>query len=350
MLTLSRNQYAVVSQLAHHNIPPSALITITPPAGSPTPYLPTSHILSIISEHAATTALVLLPGIQYYSGQLLDVRAITAHAHSLDIPIGWDLAHAAGNVPLSLHDWDVDFAAWCTYKYLNAGPGAIGALFVHERHGAVHPPPSSSASSASSAPTFRPRLSGWWGQDKRTRFAMGPTFVPTPGAAGFQVSNPSALDLAALLASLRLFDRTDMPALAGRSRRLTAYLEQLLLRSPARAAAPRRSASGDLTNREGAGPAPLYEVITPADPGERGAQLSVRFAAGLMPGVMARLEREGVVVDERKPDVIRVAPAPLYNTFADVQRFAAAWERAVDGAVAELAGVGKGEGEERNGW
>lgn len=251
----------------------------------------TSKILNTISQHASSTALILLPGIQYYTGQYFDIPTITAHAHAHSLPIGWDCAHAAGNVDLQLHAWDVDFAAWCTYKYLNAGPGAIGAIFVNRRHGLVD------MDAASPSERFRPRLSGWWGADKATRFRMDNRFHPRPGAAGYQVSNPSALDLASLTASLQVFSQTSIAALRAKSLRLTAYLERLLLT-----------------------PSPLskhYHIITPPDPAARGAQLSVKLDSDLLDPVMQYLQREGVVVDERRPDVIRVAPAPLYNTFVD---------------------------------
>ncbi|KAF3011072.1 Kynureninase (L-kynurenine hydrolase) [Curvularia kusanoi] len=311
------DHYAALSQIAHHNLDPSALVTIEPPPGY-SPYISTEHILSVISKHAATTALVLLPGIQFYSGQFLDIELITRHCHSNGIPIGWDLAHAVGNVPLKLHDWNVDFAAWCNYKYMNGGPGVIGGLFVHETHGRVEQAPVASlhtsdssngkkASASSNSETnqsqlaYRPRLSGWWGSDKSSRFAMENKFVPIPGASGFQLSNPSALDMTSVLASLDVFSMTTMDALRERSVRLTGYLEARLLRYKG-------------------GEAP-YRIITPLNPAERGAQLSVLLNPGLLDSVQAYIEERGVVVDERKPDVLRIAPAPLYNNFHDIHRF-----------------------------
>ncbi|KAF2453282.1 kynureninase 1 (L-kynurenine hydrolase 1)(Biosynthesis of nicotinic acid protein 5-1) [Lineolata rhizophorae] len=309
------DHYAALSQLHHHSLPPSALICITPPANpSNSPYLPTSHILSVIEAHASSTAVLLLPGIQYYSGQLLDVAAITAFARARGVAVGWDLAHAAGNVPLRLHDWGVDFAAWCSYKYLNAGPGAMAGLFVHERHGAVDP---------RRALGYTPRLSGWWGHDKGSRFDMGPAFVPIAGAAGWQVSNPSALDASAVLASLAVFGKTSMDALREKSVRLTGYLEFLLTH--------RVGGTGNVENE----PEPPYEIITPRNPAERGAQLSVRLKEGLLDVVMEILEAEGVVTDERRPDVIRVAPAPLYNTYVDVWRFVKVFKEACRKAKAD---------------
>lgn len=317
-----REQYAALSQLAHHNLPPSALVTITPPDSS-SPYLSTEHILSVISQHAASTAIVLLPGIQFYSGQFFDIKLITHHCHLHDITVGWDLAHAVGNVPLNLHEWNVDFAAWCNYKYMNGGPGVIGGLFVHETHGKVDKAAPSkeiegtakgSASEGSVQQLlFRPRLSGWWGSDKSSRFRMENIFVPMPGASGFQLSNPSALDMTAVMASLDVFSLTTMDALRERSIRLTAYLEARLLRYDGEEAP--------------------YTIITPLNPVERGAQISVRLNPGLLNSVMETLEEEGVVVDERKPDVIRVAPAPLYNSFWDVHRFTLVFQAACKKAL-----------------
>ncbi|KAF2473441.1 kynureninase [Lindgomyces ingoldianus] len=304
------DHYAALSQLAHHNFPPSALVTINPPSSS-LPYLSNEHILSIISQHAATTALVLLPGIQYYSGQFFDINLITHHCHSLGITVGWDLAHAVGNVPLKLHDWNVDFAAWCNYKYMNGGPGVIGGLFVHETHGKIEEesPAANSADGESEKQLhYRPRLSGWWGSDKSSRFRMDNVFVPIPGASGFQLSNPSALDMTAVMASLDVFSLTTMDALREKSFRLTAYLEARLLRY--------------------GGVKPPYTIITPSNPTERGAQLSVLLNPGLLDPVMELLEEEGVVADERRPDVIRVAPAPLYNSYMDVHRFIAVFHDA----------------------
>jgi kynureninase len=259
----------------------------------------------VITQHAATTALVLLPGIQFYSGQYFDIDLITRHCHAHGITIGWDLAHAVGNVPVKLHEWDVDFAAWCNYKYMNGGPGVIGGLFVHEKHGKVGKGVPSARSEGAGGEdvdyTYRPRLSGWWGGDKSIRFNMENTFVPMPGASGFQLSNPSALDLTSVMASLDVFSLTTIDALRTRSIRLTSYLEERLLRWT--------------------GGEPPYKIITPLNPMERGAQISVLLNPGLLDHVQEYIEENGVVVDERKPDVLRVAPAPLYNSYWDVHRF-----------------------------
>ncbi|KAI4691627.1 Kynureninase 1 [Alternaria sp. BMP 2799] len=300
------DHYAALSQIAHHNLDPSALVTIDPPSAS-SPYLSNEHILSVISHHAPTTALVLLPGIQFYSGQFFDIELITRHCRSLGITVGWDLAHAAGNVPLKLHDWNVDFAAWCNYKYMNGGPGVIGGLFVHERHGrveqvsAARTDDTNGVASNGTELAYRPRLSGWWGSDKSSRFRMENKFVPIAGASGFQLSNPSALDMTSVMASTDVFALTNMDALRQRSLKLTAYLEARLLKYD--------------------GGEPPYKIITPANPAERGAQLSVLLNPGLLDQVQHYIEERGVVVDERKPDVLRVAPAPLYNSFHDIHRF-----------------------------
>jgi kynureninase len=319
-------QYAALSQIAHHNLDPSALITIEPPSSS-SPYLSNEHILSIISKHAATTALVLLPGVQFYSGQFFDIELITRHCRALGIMVGWDLAHAVGNVPLKLHDWNVDFAAWCNYKYMNGGPGVIGGAFVHERHGKVEEAtPAATTDGAKDTNgkakktnettlTYQPRLSGWWGSDKSSRFCMDNIFVPIPGASGFQLSNPSALDMTSVMASLDVFALTTMEALRERSIRLTGYLETRLLRYP--------------------GGEPPYTIITPSNPAERGAQLSVLLKPGLLDSVLHHLEKEGVVVDERKPDVLRVAPAPLYNTFRNIHDFVGIFHEACRKALAK---------------
>lgn len=287
------------------------MVTIEPPDQS-NPSLTTSYILSVIAEHASTTAILLLPGIQFYSGQFFDIPTITKAARDAGIFVIWDLAHAVGNVPLKLHDWDVDAAAWCTYKYLNAGPGSIGGLFVHERHGQV----------SSGKDGFVNRLSGWWGSDKESRFAMENRFVPIPGAAGFQVSNPSVLDITSLNASLEVFAKAGgMGPLREKSLKLTAYLETLLLSSP------HFNSS--------------FKIITPRDPEQRGAQLSVKLEPGLLDVVMKELEERGVIVDERRPDVVRVAPAPLYNTFKDVYEFRGAFDEALD--IAQKAKAGEVE-------
>ncbi|KAL9106174.1 MAG: hypothetical protein Q9227_008766 [Pyrenula ochraceoflavens] len=297
------DHYAVESQITSHGLQVSdAMVLLNPDPLKQT--ISTDRILSTISEHATNTALIILPGVQFYTGQYLEIEKITKHAHALGIPIGWDCAHAAGNVDLKLHDWNVDFAAWCNYKYLNSGPGAIAAIFVHERHGQVN------MEAKNAEQRYRPRWTGWWGADKSSRFDMENTesdfgsaeFVPRPGAAGYQLSNPSALDLASVTASLEVFHLTNMDQLRRKSLALTGFLELLLQNLP-----------GETGN--------LFEIITPQSPGQRGAQLSLKLKSGLLDAVLEYLSDNGVVVDERKPDVIRVAPAPLYNSYMDVFQF-----------------------------
>lgn len=303
-----KEQYAVESQIRWHGLDPAtSLITIQPDADF---RIATDKILSAIDEHADSAALLLLPGVQYYSGQLFDMARITRRAHDRGLVAGWDLAHAAGNVELALHDWDVDFAVWCTYKYINAGPGSIAGAFVHDRHGKVDYPPT--AGGGGGPPSFRPRLSGWYGGDVSVRFDMDNVFRPAPGASGFQLSNPSAADLASLSAALSVFGRTSMAALRSKSLVLTAYAEHLL--------------KGILAGVNGGGGGggekePPFRILTPENPLERGAQLSVLLRPGLLERVGAALKSGGVVCDQRKPDVIRVAPVPMYCTFSDVWMF-----------------------------
>lgn len=294
------DHYAVESQIIHHGLSPEQSMILIEPETPNVPTLTTARILSVIDEHASSTALILLSGVQYYTGQYFDIETITRHAHSRDIIIGWDLAHAVGNVPLYLHAWDVDFAAWCNYKYMNAGPGAIAALFVNERHGLVD-----RSAMNDGKVGFRPRLCGWWGGDKAIRFDMANKFVPIPGAQGYQVGNASSLALSAVIASLEVFGLTNLPELRKKSVALTQFLQDLLLHGV------------DRSFRDGA----PYQIITPLNPDERGAQLSVQLQPGLLPKVMKYLEAAGIVLDERKPDVLRVAPTPLYNSYEDVWEF-----------------------------
>ena len=246
----------------------------------------------VLAEHGHRIALVLWPGVQYRTGQAFDLVAITRLAHARGCVVGFDLAHAAGNLPLALHDSGADFAAWCHYKYVNAGPGAVAGAFVHERH----------------ARTDRPRFAGWWGHDQATRFRMGPQFVPTPGADGWQLSNPPILALAPVRVSLELFAEAGMDRLRAKSLQLTGYLE--------------RRVREELAD--------TLQIVTPREPERRGCQLSLRVAGGREHGraLFEFLESRGVVGDWREPDVIRISPVPLYNRFADVDRFvdeARAW-------------------------
>ncbi|KAK4547758.1 Kynureninase 1 [Oleoguttula mirabilis] len=334
------DHYAVESHIRHHGLDPADAMVLIEPESGASPILSTHYIRSVIDKHASNTALLLLPGIQFYTGQLFDMLTITDYAHTKGITVGWDLAHAAGNVPLQLHDWDVDFAVWCTYKYINCGPGSIGGAFVHERHGKVKERDGAGPGGEPKL-EYRPRLSGWWGSSKSSRFAMTNRFHPTPGAAGFQLSNPSVADTTAVRASLDVFKQTSMAELRQKSIKLTKYLEKLLDRSAHELEKP----SGQ-----------CFSIITPRNPDERGAQLSVLLKPGMLDSVMESLEEAGVVVDERRPDVIRVAPTPLYNTFQDVFLFAKhfqdACEKAVQsgGATSPSQSIMADGGKEDRGW
>lgn len=300
------DHYAIESQVVWHGLDPAkSMVKIEPDEHS---LISTEKILKTIDEHGDETALLLLPGIQYYSGQLFDMPRITAHAQDRGIIVGWDLAHAAGNVELSLHDWGVDFACWCTYKYINAGPGAIAGTFVHSRHGKVE------WTEGSDRPSYRPRLMGWYGGDKSVRFNMDNKFVPTPGAGGYQLSNPSALDLAALSGALSVFNKTCMRDVRSKSLVLTAYAEFLLDQML-------HETRGDAT--------PLFTIITPRDTLQRGTQLSVLLREGLLERVTQALEEAGAICDKRKPNVIRVAPVPLYTRFEDVWAYMQVLRRAL---------------------
>lgn len=309
--------YAIESQIEWHGLDPAkSMLLVQPDEGH---IMTTRNILNLIDQEADSLALILLPGIQYYSGQLLDIPTITAHARKHNITIGWDLAHAAGNVELKLHEWDVDFACWCTYKYMNAGAGAIAGTFVHSKHGNNE---------------HYTGLKGWYGHDKSSRFLMDNKFVPTPGAQGFQCSNPSIVDLTCLSGALSVFEKTDMATLRSKSLLLTAYAEHLLTSIASR------------NIQDGKFP---FEIITPLDPAQRGTQLSVLLKDGLLDAVAEALEGNGVICDKRKPGIIRVAPVPLYNTFGDVWRFMNVLENAIKPAEAagEKGTAGKVEAEAR---
>jgi kynureninase len=289
----SSDQYAVASQIRQHGFDPqSALLEIGPREGEDV--IRTDDICTLIERQGARIATVLLPGVQYLSGQRFDLETITRCARDQGCLVGFDLAHAIGNVPLQLHDWNVDFAVWCSYKYLNAGPGAIGGCFVHERH---------------ARSLDLPRLAGWWGHDKQSRFQMPATFQPIPGAEGWQLSNPPIFAAAPLLASLPLFDAASMASLRAKSLQLTGYLQALL----------QFRLNDALT------------IITPAEPEARGCQLSLRLHRSPMQAraVFDALEKQGVICDWREPDIIRVAPVPLYNSFMDVWQFVTALEQAL---------------------
>lgn len=275
------DRHAVLGQLSVHGLDPATdLLELAP---DPQTGLHEEGALEeLLRREGETIALVLWPGVQYASGQFFDLGRIVRAAHAVGSRVGLDLAHAVGNVPLALHDDGPDFAVWCSYKYLNAGPGALAGAFVHERH----------------AHFEGPRLSGWWGHDQSTRFRMGPEFRPTPGAQGWQLSNPSIFAAAPLRASLKHFSAVGMAALRARSEVLTGYLEQRI--------------RAELDTR--------IRILTPRDPARRGSQLSLQMRAGRDEGrrVFEALLADGIVCDWREPDVIRAAPVPMYNTRADI--------------------------------
>ncbi len=275
--------YAVKSQLRWHGLNPEEdLLLLRPRKGEHT--LRTGDILNMIETWGADIATTLLGGVNYYTGQWFDMEKITAAAREKGIKVGWDLAHAAGNVPLKLHDWGVDFAAWCNYKYLNGGPGGVSGCFVHERH---HKDASLQ------------RLAGWWGHKKETRFDMEPVFDPIPSAEGWQLSNAPVLSMAAFRASLDIFAEVGINALREKSLRLSGYLRQLL------------------KNRDDL---PEFTIITPAEAAASGCQLSL-LTSDNGKALFDWLTDNRVICDWREPNVIRVAPVPLYNTCADVWAF-----------------------------
>ncbi|EKM55401.1 uncharacterized protein PHACADRAFT_161382 [Phanerochaete carnosa HHB-10118-sp] len=317
------DQYAFASQVMRHGLDPyDAIIELAPRLGEFT--LREEDMLEVIAKQGETIALVLFSGVQYYTGQWFPMQNVTKAAKAQGCVCGWDLAHAVGNVPMSLHDWGVDFAVWCTYKYLNSGPGGIGGLFVHD-HWAGRPT----------------QFAGWWGHDPATRFAMPSQFAAIPGAQGFQQSNPSVLATVALLGSLQLFHAAGgMAPLRERSLRLTGHLERLL-RLSAFWIAP--DVAGGLEERE-ARDVFGFTVITPVDPAQRGSQLSLTFfpiGGKMMPKVMDALAQRGVVGDSRKPDVIRLAPCALYNTFEDVERAVEVLEEVLSELKIEEDGAGE---------
>jgi kynureninase len=286
----SSDRHAVTSQLAWHGLDPARhLIELAPPPGSDS--IPEDAIEACLAERGADIALLLWPGVQFRTGQAFDLPRIARAGRAAGCIVGFDLAHSIGNMPLALHDYDADFAAWCSYKYLNAGPGAIGGCFVHERHLAGHS-----------------HLQGWWGHEEATRFRMEPLFRPATGIAAWQISNPPILAAAPLLASLGLFQEARLERLREKSQALTGFLEYLL-------------------RPQGA----AIEIVTPSEPRARGCQLSLRMIGAAAKGrrIFERLRQLGVVCDWREPDVLRVAPVPLYNRFEDVYQFHERLQRAL---------------------
>ncbi|HHG85871.1 MAG TPA: kynureninase, partial [Bacteroidetes bacterium] len=277
------DRYAVASQLRFHGYDPAeAMIELRSKSGHPV--VPTEEVLEIIEKEGDQIALVMMGGVNYYTGQAFEMDKITAAAQAKGCKVGFDLAHAAGNLHLKLHDWNVDFACWCTYKYLNSGPGSISGVFVNERHG---------------KDASIPRFAGWWGHNKENRFKMPPNFEPMPGAEGWQLSNPPILALAPLRASLEIFAEVGMEALRAKSEKLSAfliYLIQTRIQSDA------------------------VRIITPTDPKLRGCQVSLQTLANGR-ALFDQLTEGGVLADWREPDVIRLAPVPLYNSYQDVWAF-----------------------------
>jgi kynureninase len=276
------DQYAVETQAKFYGLDPDdAIIEIAPKEGEKT--IHEEDILTAIEKNKDSLAMVLFGGINYYSGQFFDMKRITAAAHKMGAIAGFDLAHAAGNVPLQLHNDDIDFAVWCSYKYLNGGPGAVGGAYVHERY---------------AQDINHSRLAGWWGNDEATRFNMEKGFIAKPDASGWNISTAQVFNMVALKASLEMFEKTNMQTLRAKSLELTAYLEFLL---------------HQLSKID-------FEIITPKEPERRGAQLSLYFKQRGKE-IHRKMIESGIIVDYREPGVIRVAPAPLYNSFEDVFRF-----------------------------
>jgi kynureninase len=275
------DSYAFESQAILHGLNPAD--TIIEVDYSDGYYTSTQTIIDAIEKHGAELAVVIIGGVNYYTGQLYNMEAITQAAHKVGAYAGFDLAHAAGNVALNLHNWQVDFACWCSYKYINSGPGAVAGAFVHQNHHNSN----------------LPRMAGWWGHNKTNRFKMEPGFDPIPTAEGWQLSNAPILSMAAHKAAIDIFTEAGMPALVEKSRALTGYLEFCLNQI-------------NTANN--------FKIITPANPTERGCQLSLLFNENGR-AVFDALTAQGVIADWRNPNVIRIAPVPLYNTFTDVYRF-----------------------------
>lgn len=280
------DQYAVASQAQFHAPqvgfdPAAAIIEVFPRAGET--QIRTEDFIEVLEKNKNEIALVMIGGVNYLNGQLFDIPTLCKKTHEIGSVFGVDLAHAAGNVLLKLHDWNVDFAAWCSYKYLNSGPGGISGVFIHEKH---------------AKNKTLPKFAGWWGHDKQTRFAMPSKFQPMETAEAWQLSNPPIFQLAALRASLELFDEATMGRLRDKSKRLTAFLAEQLQTLPAG----------------------FVDIFTPSHPDERGAQLSLKIKGGTRE-MVASLRKDGIICDFREPNIIRVAPAPLYNNFTDCAVF-----------------------------
>jgi kynureninase len=288
------DQYALESQIKFHGLSMEHLVEVSPREGEQ--LIREEDILDKIQELGDELALVMIGGVNYYTGQLFDMKKITEAGHLVGAIVGFDLAHAAGNINLQLHDWGIDFAAWCGYKYLNSSPGGVSGMFVHERH--------------ANKPEL-PRFAGWWGYNKESRFKMEPGFIPMPGAEGWQLSNAPVLGMAAHLASLELFHEAGMERIGRKRDVLTAFLEFIIQDVSER-------------NKERC----TFEIITPSEITKRGAQLSI-LVHGQGKSLFDKLSDEGVVADWREPNVIRIAPAPLYNSFEDCYWFGKLLEKSI---------------------
>ncbi len=287
------DQYVLRSQIRHHGLDSKEhLIEVMP--DKETKIIDEAKIKEIIKQRGDEIALLMMGGVNYYSGQLLSIAEITGAAHDRGITVGWDLAHAAGNVPLNLHDWEVDFAAWCGYKYLNSGPGGVSGIFIHEKH---------------HRKKDIARFEGWWGHNKSSRFSMPDEFIPIPTAEAWQLSNAPVFSMAPLLASLELFDKAGMTALRKKSNLLTSYLEYVITKI------------GLDTERE-------LKILTPPNSSKRGCQLSI-----ILPKrggeIYEKITANGVIADWRNPGVIRLAPVPLYNSFMNVYEFGEILKRSI---------------------
>ncbi len=278
------DQYMIQNQVRHHGLlPEDAIVEVKRREGEHNFRM--EDIISKIKEVGDQLALVLIGGINYYTGQVMDMEAITKAGHEVGAYVGWDLAHAAGNIKMDLHNWKVDFAAWCSYKYMNAGPGNASGIFVHEMHHNSN----------------LPRFAGWWGHNKERRFLMEPTFDPVKGAEGWQISNLPILSLAPYLASVHMFDEVGMDALIEKRDKITSYLEFILK---------------DIAEQVGGN----FEIITPSEPKERASQLSL-FLHGQGRDLFNYLMKNGVIPDWREPNVIRLAPVPFYTSYEDMYNF-----------------------------
>jgi kynureninase len=280
------DQYAFETQAKYHGLNPhEAVIEVSPREGEHT--LRTEDILATIKQHGESLAIVLFGGVNYYSGQLFDMKAIAEAAHAVGAYAGFDLAHAAGNVELQLHHWNVDFACWCSYKYLNSGPGGVAGVYINEKHVTNND---------------LPRFAGWWGYKKETRFKMDKGFEPIPTAEGWQLSNAPILSMAAHKAALDIFEEAGMEKLHAKRKVLSGYLHFVL---------------NDINSRQAE---KLLEIITPASETERGCQVSI-LILNRGKEIFDELTKQGVIADWREPNVIRIAPVPLYNSFEDIWRF-----------------------------